>query len=90
LQKYKEICQICNGKTVATGAEISFNTRVISKRKLTTGLLYQAKSAQHRQVARSVLTELKKVAPEFLLYLYLNAKLQEYEERSIKFVRFVK
>ncbi|GET54115.1 hypothetical protein RIR_jg31686.t2 [Rhizophagus irregularis DAOM 181602=DAOM 197198] len=41
---------------------------------------YQARSAQHRQVVRSVLAELKQVPVKSIPYPRSNAKLQEYED----------
>ncbi|UZO26639.1 uncharacterized protein OCT59_018853 [Rhizophagus irregularis] len=41
---------------------------------------HQARSAQHRQVTRSVLAELKQVPVESIPYPRSNAKLQEYED----------
>ncbi|GET52572.1 hypothetical protein RIR_jg8933.t2 [Rhizophagus irregularis DAOM 181602=DAOM 197198] len=41
---------------------------------------HQARSAQHRQVIRSVLAELKQVPVKSILYPRSNAKLQEYED----------
>ncbi|GET63510.1 hypothetical protein RIR_jg28804.t2 [Rhizophagus irregularis DAOM 181602=DAOM 197198] len=41
---------------------------------------HQARSAQHRQVVRSVLAELKQVPVKSILYPRSNAKLQEYED----------
>ncbi|GET66267.1 hypothetical protein RIR_jg37682.t5 [Rhizophagus irregularis DAOM 181602=DAOM 197198] len=43
-------------------------------------LTHQARSAQHRQVVRSVLAELKQVPVKSIPYPRSNAKLQEYED----------